>query len=199
LPESTTAERRQPLRFVWQMDADGGLRFDSDEFVTVIGPQSAKLLSRPWREVAAELALDPQGQILRAIASRDTWSGIVVAFPVDGTEQRLPIELSGLPVFDRERNFVGYRGFGVCRDAARIVELARLHRDKRAPQAPKPDAPNMDAAPEPKSDTKPMFEPRYEPPVLREERPALTVVPPSRNRPASRPWSARRSASSPAG
>ena len=32
---------------------------------------------------------------------------------------RLPVEMSGLPVFDRDRNFRGYRGFGVCRDVAR--------------------------------------------------------------------------------
>jgi signal transduction histidine kinase len=30
----------------------------------------------------------------------------------------LPVELSGLPLFDRDRNFRGYRGFGVCRDLA---------------------------------------------------------------------------------
>ena len=35
--------------------------------------------------------------------------------PVDGGA-RLRVELSGLPMFDRARNFVGYRGFGVCRD-----------------------------------------------------------------------------------
>jgi PAS domain S-box-containing protein len=181
LPEHAPAERRQPLRFVWQMDAHGGLTFDSDEFVTVIGPQSAKTLSRAWREVAAELNLDSQGQILRAIASRDTWSGIVVAFPVDGTDDRLPVELSGLPVFDRERNFLGYRGFGMCRNTARISELAQLRRDQRATQTPEPDALPADAAPVPKSDTKSVSEPRYEPPVLREERPVLAVVPPVEN------------------
>ena len=26
------------------------------------------------------------------------------------------VEMSGLPVFDRERQFKGFRGFGICRD-----------------------------------------------------------------------------------
>ena len=74
--------------------------------------------------MAATLGLDPEGQVARAFASRETWSGITVAFPVDGTDTRLAVELSGLPVFDRDRNFRGYRGFGVCRDVARINELS---------------------------------------------------------------------------
>src|SRR5262245_45036804 len=33
--------------------------------------------------------------------------------------------MSGLPVFDRERRFRGYRGFGICRDLARLNALAQ--------------------------------------------------------------------------
>jgi PAS domain S-box-containing protein len=33
------------------------------------------------------------------------------------------VELSGLPVYDRDRMFLGYRGFGVCRDVERIMAL----------------------------------------------------------------------------
>lgn len=36
----------------------------------------------------------------------------------------MPIELSGLPMFDRERRFRGYRGFGICRDVERLDALA---------------------------------------------------------------------------
>ena len=48
-----------------------------------------------------------------------------VAWRVDGSDERLAVELSGLPVFDRERAFRGYRGFGVCRDVARLNAIAR--------------------------------------------------------------------------
>jgi signal transduction histidine kinase len=117
------AARRAPLRFVWQMDAEHRFTVGSDEFAALMGHATAAALGRPWPELAAELALDPEGQIARALASHDTWSGLSIAWPVDDGSQRLMVELSGLPVFDRERNFRGYRGFGVCRDVARLAAL----------------------------------------------------------------------------
>jgi PAS domain S-box-containing protein len=150
-------ERRQPLRFVWQQDDDGRFTVGSEEFKALIGPQTAGALGQKWSDIANALSLDPEGQVARAFAARDTWSGITVTFPVDGTDTRLAVELSGLPVFDRDRNFRGYRGFGVCRDVARINELTQTHRTG-SPAAP-----------------------RVEPPVFRDDRPALAVVPPSVN------------------
>ena len=118
-------ERRHPLRFVWQMDDEGRFTLGSDEFIALIGPHTAAVLGRPWCDIAAELALDPEGQIARAVATHDTWSGLTVLWPLDDSPERLAVELSGLPVFDRERAFRGYRGFGVCRDLARLAALAR--------------------------------------------------------------------------
>ena len=109
-------ERRHPLRFVWQMDADGRFVVGSDEFVELVGPRTTAAFGRLWSEIAAELQLDPENQIARAVATHETWSGIIISWPVDDGSERLPVELSGLPVFDRDRNFRGYRGFGVCRD-----------------------------------------------------------------------------------
>ena len=129
------SERRAPLRFVWQMDADGGFSITSDEFIALIGKRSASVLGRPWNEIAATLELDPEGQVARAFASRDTWSGITVSFPVDGSNARVEAELSGLPVFDRDRNLRGYRGFGICRNTAQINELMRT-RPAEAPEQP---------------------------------------------------------------
>jgi signal transduction histidine kinase len=115
--------RRAPLRFVWQMDAEHRFTVGSDEFAALMGPATAVALGRPWPELAAALALDPEGQIALALASRETWSGLNIAWPVDGGCERLMVELSGLPVFDRERIFRGYRGFGICRDVARLATL----------------------------------------------------------------------------
>ncbi len=155
-------ERRHgqhPLRFVWQMDADGRFTLGSDDFAEVIGPTTAAALGKPWSEIGATLGLDPEGLIPRAFASRDTWSGITLAFPVDGSNERISVELSGLPVFDRDRSFRGYRGFGVCRDVARLTALMQERRRDAAP-------PSEPAAPEQ---------------PVREERPGLSIVPPSPN------------------
>ena len=128
--DEPNAERRHPLRFVWQMDADGRFVVGSDEFIELMGPRTTAAFGRLWSEIAAELKLDPENQIARAVATHETWSGITVSWPVDDGGERLPVELSGLPVFDRDRTFRGYRGFGVCRDIARINHLARARRER---------------------------------------------------------------------
>jgi signal transduction histidine kinase len=128
--DELAAERRHPLRFVWQMDTDGRFAVGSDEFIELMGPRTTAAFGRLWREIAAELKLDPDDQIARAVATRETWSGITVSWPVDDGGERLPVELSGLPVFDRDRVFRGYRGFGVCRDLDRINHLARARRER---------------------------------------------------------------------
>ena len=98
------------------MDADGRFGVGSDEFIELVGHAPMAAFGRLWSEIAAELNLDPDNQVARALATRETWSGIVISWPVDDPSERLPVELSGLPVFDRDRSFRGYRGFGVCRD-----------------------------------------------------------------------------------
>src|SRR6185295_17811634 len=122
---SASAERRHPLRFVWQMDEDDRFTVVSDEFIALTGPRTAAALGRPWSDLAREFGLDPDGRVAQAIASRNTWSGLTIAWPLQDDAERLTVEMSGLPVFDRERAFRGYRGFGVCRDLARLSALAR--------------------------------------------------------------------------
>ncbi len=116
------------------MDIDNRLTLDLPEFVGLLGPRTAAALGRPWSDLASALALDPDGRVAQAIASRNTWSGLNIAWPADGSTERLTVEMSGLPVFDRDRAFRGYRGFGVCRDLARLSALARL-RNEAAPLA----------------------------------------------------------------
>ena len=61
----------------------------------------------------------------KAVAARDTWSGITLNWPVDGGG-RLPVEMSGLPICDHSHNFAGYRGFGVCRDLDGLARTRRV-------------------------------------------------------------------------
>ena len=140
-----TDERRHPLRFVWQMDADGRFLVGSDEFVELVGLRTIAACGRLWSEIAAELKLDPGNQVARAVATRDTWSGIPISWPVDDTGERLPVELSALPVFDRDRVFRGYRGFGVCRDIDRLNQLARARQARPIGFMPGPAQPSVDS------------------------------------------------------
>jgi signal transduction histidine kinase len=138
--ETPASERRHPLRFVWQMDADGRFAIGSDEFIELMGPRTTASFGRLWSEIAAELNLDPDHQVARAVATHETWSSITLSWPVDESRERLAVELSGLPVFDRNRNFRGYRGFGVLRDIARTNQLARARRERPMGFGAQPEA-----------------------------------------------------------
>src|SRR3569832_2688534 len=107
------------------MDADTRFTRGTAEFARLLGAQIATALDHPCPEVAAALDVDRDGRMAKALAQRDTWSGIVIDWPVDGTSERLPIEMSALPEFDRDRQFVGFRGFGICRDLDKIERFQR--------------------------------------------------------------------------
>jgi PAS domain S-box-containing protein len=124
LDEPLPNTRRHPLRFMWQMDHEGRFSLGSDEFTRLIGLHTAAGFGRPWNEIAEAFGLDPEGRMMRAVATRDTLSGITLNWPVDGGG-RLP---AGLPIFDHARNFAGYRGFGVCRDLDSLARLTALRR-----------------------------------------------------------------------
>ncbi|WP_448041038.1 PAS domain S-box protein [Bradyrhizobium liaoningense] len=168
------APRQHPLRFLWQMDAEGRFVLLSDEFIRLIGARTAAGFGRPWREIAGEFSLDPEGRVAQALESHDTWAGITVNWPADGGE-RLAVELAGLPVYDRMRNFAGFKGFGVCRDLDGLNRLEALRRFELLVEPPQQqdlsaDAAEPDPEPEAKAETKLEGEP--------EEKPEATAAPP---------------------
>jgi PAS domain S-box-containing protein len=155
--EGESTPRLQPLRFLWQIDAAGRFWLRSDEFIHLIGPHAAADFGRTWSDIAHTFALDPEGRVAKAIASHDTWANIALNWPVDH-DDHLTVELSGLPMFDRAQEFVGYRGFGVCRDLDALARLEALRRyeflNPPAPRALSADIVRPDSArdmPAPKS------------------------------------------------
>jgi signal transduction histidine kinase len=147
-PALPAQDRRYPLRFVWQMDSDGRFTIDSDEFIALAGPRTAALMGQSWPFIASVMMLDPEGEVAHAVATRATWSGVTVAWRIDDSDERLAVELAGLPMFDRERRFGGYRGFGVCRDIARLNAIARMRRVGTSMTPAPADAPSAVLPPE---------------------------------------------------
>jgi PAS domain S-box-containing protein len=179
-PASVATPRRHPLRFVWQLDAEGRFSIAPGEFTELVGSNTAARLGQAWTDIARDLSLDPERHVAAAIETRDTWSDITVFWPVDDGETRLPVELSGLPAFDRNRNFLGYRGFGVCRDTARIDALVAARRAGDAkPASPRP--PVAPSAPTP-VDRRPTV-------VAPSPRNVVPFRPPSAERPADERFS----------
>jgi PAS domain S-box-containing protein len=175
LDEASSNPRRLPLRFLWQMDAEGRFSLGSDEFTRLIGVRTAAGFGRLWSEIAATFGLDPDGRVLKAVATRDTWSGVTLNWPVDGGEW-LPVELSGLPIYDRARNFAGYRGFGVCRDLDGLTRIEALRRFElfSAPPAPQPLSAGIVAADI--ADDAPAAEPAAAPASITPETPEPIAV-----------------------
>src|SRR5262245_45162847 len=124
-PAASMQPHRFPFRFVWQIDAENHFSPATQEFADLLGPKTAAVFDRGWHEIAQTLELDPQSQIANAITARETFSGIVLFWPLDDADERLAVEMSGLPVFDRDRQFKGFRGFGICRDLDRLQDIQR--------------------------------------------------------------------------
>ena len=143
--ELQTRSRELPLRFVWQADADNCFSLASQEFADLLGPNTVAVLNRDWTEIARALDLDPQEQIAGALAARETFSNIVVFWPISNSDKRLAVEMSGLPIFDRQRQFRGFRGFGICRNAGVLERTQQL-----PTQAPSPAPPTAGTEPESK-------------------------------------------------
>jgi PAS domain S-box-containing protein len=111
-----------PLRFVWKTDAEGRFSDISEDFVAIVGQPAADVVGLTFREAAARIGIDPSGEIAGLLERHDTWSGRSVLWPVAGTDLRIPVDLAALPTYDRDRNFAGFRGFGVARLADAIVD-----------------------------------------------------------------------------
>lgn len=125
------------LRLLWRTDAAGAVtRIDADAFSRLGSP--VRFDRRTFPDVVQDF--DPAGadRLRRALASRATWAGITLDLPVAAGAARVPMALSGSPVFGPGRLFAGFRGFGT-------IDLGRLDLP----------APRPEAAPHPEPDTAP--------------------------------------------
>ncbi|MDH6230306.1 PAS domain S-box-containing protein [Mesorhizobium soli] len=114
------------VRFVWRTDAEGRFSEISREFAEAVGAHAADVVGRRFRDVAMAFGLDPSGEISDLLERRDTWSGRSVLWPLAGTELKVPVDLAALPVYGRDRNFEGFRGFGVARRAEAVPDPEKL-------------------------------------------------------------------------
>ena len=108
------------VRFVWKIDADGRFSEISEEFATAVGPNSADITGQRFSDLADRYHLDPGNTISELLKRRDTWSGKTIYWPVEGTSLQVPVDLAALPTYSRNREFDGFRGFGIVRVADTI-------------------------------------------------------------------------------
>lgn len=113
----TFRQDRRATRFVWKIDAEGRFNEVSSEFAHAVGPRAADIQGVAFSDLAALFNLDPEGKIVELLKKRDTWSGKTIYWPVEGTSLVVPVDLAALPTYTRNREFDGFRGFGIVRVA----------------------------------------------------------------------------------
>jgi PAS domain S-box-containing protein len=155
--ESPEPDARGPpplnSRFLWTLDEAGHFGAAHPMLAAAVGANA------PHRGEAVEALLrrvDVVGgdALARALAGRQTFSGIALGWPLPGSDRRRRVMLSAAPLFGRHRDFLGYRGFGALGEetgAAAQVEgdLAPAPAaDARPPEAgePQPEAQARDTA-----------------------------------------------------
>ncbi|MEF3367024.1 PAS domain-containing protein, partial [Methylocystis sp. 9N] len=98
-------------RFLWKTDAQGRFVDVTYMLADVVGDSGADILGRSVEEVAQTLSLGPA--LALAAASRRSWSGLEVGWPLEGGAGRVPATLGALPMLDAARHFTGFQGYGV--------------------------------------------------------------------------------------
>ncbi|MEW6438100.1 MAG: ATP-binding protein [Pseudomonadota bacterium] len=145
---------RTNVRFLWRTDAADKVTELTPPLAEVVGKDAANILGRDFGDVAKYLDRAPDGPLARAFARHETFSGVEVLWPIAGAAAAVPVGLGGLPAFDRERNFDGYRGFGVIHvdrltDSAvrAFMEDVAAGASKPVPEADVPPAETPDVSP----------------------------------------------------
>ena len=173
----------RPVRFVWKIDAEGRFSEISDEFATAVGPHAAAVAGERFADVAARFGLDPDGKIADLLGRRDTWSGKTILWPVEGTSLVAPVDLAALPTYSRNRDFDGFRGFGIVRIADAVEDPAARGLALGETAGQETDAPAEETSAEPGNEAEPESAPFPADPdagdgedAFRGERPALRLV-----------------------
>ncbi|WP_406856499.1 ATP-binding protein [Alsobacter sp. KACC 23698] len=121
---------RSLARFTWRTDGQHRLEDISADFARAVGDAHAPKAGDDFG------ALDRHGveggcaDFAAALGRGQTFTGVDVIWPVAGADREgVVVALSGVPTFDRDRGFMGYRGFGV------------IHLDTLAPLSAPPAEP----------------------------------------------------------
>src|SRR5271165_3616995 len=118
-------------RFLWTLDEKGRFGAAHPALAAAVGANA------PRRDETVETLLrraelERGDELVRVIAERQTFSDVMVGWPLLGGDRRRLIALSAAPQFGRRREFLGYRGFGV------LGEEVDAPRPQEAALAPEP-------------------------------------------------------------
>jgi PAS domain S-box-containing protein len=142
-PPADPAPSRGTIRFLWQADPQTRFTYVSPELADALGPMAADIVGRSWDEVSRSVVEDPGAAVASLFARRQTWSGRTIAWTLDGSSLRVPVDWAGMPVFGEGRELLGFRGFGLLRmESLHEREPAAASDDEDAVAAPASENPS---------------------------------------------------------
>ena len=105
-----------PRRFLWSANAESCFDSSAKALVEAVGDDAPRE-GESLEALKARTGIDPEGEFARALASRATFGALRLPWPRqaqhDPGKEAIVVVMSGAPIFDRQRRFLGYRGFGV--------------------------------------------------------------------------------------
>ena len=149
-------------RFLWTLDEEGRFGAPHPLLVAAVGtnaPERGESLEAFFRRVA----MHGGDELARVVGEQETFSRVTLEWPLSGLDRRRLIALSSAPMFGRQREFLGYRGFGVLGEEIDAVAMpkdnlsAELAAEDRSalpavfepePQAPESAARPVESSPE---------------------------------------------------
>ena len=109
-------------RFLWTLDEEGRFGMAHAVLVAAVGansPDRGESIEAFFRRVG----LDGGDEFSRVVGERETFSRVTLEWPLPGLDRRRLIALSAAPMFGRQREFLGYRGFGVLGEQIEAVAV----------------------------------------------------------------------------
>ena len=110
-------------RFLWTLDEEGRFGAPHPVLVAAVGtnaPERGESLEAFFRRVG----MDGGDELARVVGERETFSRVTLEWPLSGLDRRRLIALSAAPMFGRQREFLGYRGFGVLGEEIEAVAMS---------------------------------------------------------------------------
>jgi PAS domain S-box-containing protein len=119
-------------RFLWTLDEEGRFGALDPGLVAAVGA-NAPHLGESLEALLHRVGLNRGDELIRVLGERQTFSRVTLEWPLPGLDRRRLIALSAAPMFGRQREFLGYRGFGVLGEE---IEVAMPEASELAPLWP---------------------------------------------------------------
>jgi PAS domain S-box-containing protein len=98
-------------RFLWSLDERWRFAEPAPALAEALGAHAPRP-GEALEALKARTRLDGDGRLEAALAAKATFANLRLAWPREGGADAAIVNLSGAPLFDRGRRFLGFRGFG---------------------------------------------------------------------------------------